>query len=194
MNKIIIMVLVLMFCAPFNSYASYSVVRESNQYRVEFENGDTLFVYTVPVKQGGIVFVHLKGGSLPVSESYRFKGIEDNNIVLEVSSAYLEKDQEKIIKLDIRSTSTEILTPFKSLPKKLAIVYVEDVKIKLKVINDNEILAEVIERRAGDPATLIASSEKAKKILGWKPEFESLEKIIIDAWKWHENNPDGYND
>lgn len=52
--------------------------------------------------------------------------------------------------------------------------------------------ADVKERRAGDPATLIASSEKAKSVLGWKPEFDSLEKIIADAWRWHENNPGGY--
>ena len=47
-------------------------------------------------------------------------------------------------------------------------------------------------RRSGDPAVLIATSEKAKNILGWKPEFDSLEKIISDAWRWHSNNPNGY--
>jgi len=47
-------------------------------------------------------------------------------------------------------------------------------------------------RRPGDPAILIASSDKAKSILGWKPKFNSLEKIIADAWKWHKNNPNGY--
>lgn len=47
-------------------------------------------------------------------------------------------------------------------------------------------------RRAGDPAQLIASSEKAKKILGWKPEHDSLEEIIASAWEWHKNHPDGY--
>ena len=39
---------------------------------------------------------------------------------------------------------------------------------------------------------LIASSEKAKSVLGWKPEFDSLEKIIEDAWNWHRNNVNGY--
>ena len=48
-------------------------------------------------------------------------------------------------------------------------------------------------RRAGDPARLVASSEKAKKILGWKPEHASLEDIIADAWNWHKNHPRGYN-
>jgi len=53
--------------------------------------------------------------------------------------------------------------------------------------------AEVKERRAGDPAILIASSEKARSILGWVPDFGSLEKIISDAWRWHSNNPNGYS-
>lgn len=47
-------------------------------------------------------------------------------------------------------------------------------------------------RRAGDPAQLIASSKKAKEILGWKPEHDSLEEIIASAWKWHKNHPYGY--
>lgn len=41
------------------------------------------------------------------------------------------------------------------------------------------------ERRAGDPAVLVAASDKARQALGWKPEFESLEDIIASAWKWH---------
>lgn len=49
-------------------------------------------------------------------------------------------------------------------------------------------------RRAGDPARLVASSEKAKKILGWKPVHDNLEDIISDAWNWHKNHPNGFND
>ncbi|MGN0498127.1 MAG: UDP-glucose 4-epimerase GalE, partial [Acutalibacteraceae bacterium] len=48
------------------------------------------------------------------------------------------------------------------------------------------------ERRAGDPAILIASSDKAKKILGWKPEFDDLSTIIETASKWHSTHPNGY--
>ena len=47
-------------------------------------------------------------------------------------------------------------------------------------------------RRPGDPAVLIASSEKAMKVLGWKPEFADLNKIVETAWNWHKNNPNGY--
>lgn len=49
-------------------------------------------------------------------------------------------------------------------------------------------------RRVGDPATLVASSEKAKKILGWKPVHDSLEEIIASAWNWHKSHPNGYNE
>jgi UDP-glucose 4-epimerase len=54
--------------------------------------------------------------------------------------------------------------------------------------------AELKERRAGDPAILIASSEKAENLLGWRPQFSSLEKIIGDAWNWHRLNPEGYKE
>ena len=49
-------------------------------------------------------------------------------------------------------------------------------------------------RRAGDPARLIASSDKARKILGWQPRFDDIEKIISTAWKWHSTHPNGFND
>ena len=49
-------------------------------------------------------------------------------------------------------------------------------------------------RRPGDPPRLIASSEKIKRELGWKPQFQSLDAIIESAWKWHQKFPRGYND
>ncbi|MFD0826189.1 UDP-glucose 4-epimerase GalE [Neobacillus sp. M.A.Huq-85] len=48
------------------------------------------------------------------------------------------------------------------------------------------------ERRSGDPSTLIASSEKAKQILGWNPTRTSIREIIRDAWNWHQHHPNGY--
>lgn len=59
-------------------------------------------------------------------------------------------------------------------------------------VTGHPIPAVIAPRRAGDPATLIASSEKAKKVLGWKPEHDSLEEIIASAWKWHKNHPKGF--
>ena len=47
-------------------------------------------------------------------------------------------------------------------------------------------------RRAGDPAVLIASSEKARKVLGWNPQHADLPEIIASAWKWHSTHPNGF--
>lgn len=49
-------------------------------------------------------------------------------------------------------------------------------------------------RRAGDPAQLVASSEKAERILGWKPKYTDMESIIRTAWIWHKNHPNGFAD
>ncbi|MBY7142880.1 UDP-glucose 4-epimerase GalE [Virgibacillus sp. NKC19-3] len=59
-------------------------------------------------------------------------------------------------------------------------------------VTDNDIPTQTGERRAGDPGVLIASSEKAKSKLGWKPTRTSITKIIKDAWKWHTTHPNGY--
>ena len=49
-------------------------------------------------------------------------------------------------------------------------------------------------RRLGDPPRLIASSEKIKRELGWKPQFEDLGAIVESAWGWHQKFPNGYGD
>lgn len=54
------------------------------------------------------------------------------------------------------------------------------------------IAAKITERRSGDPARLVASSEKARNILGWHPEHADLEEIISSAWKWHSTHPNGF--
>ncbi len=50
------------------------------------------------------------------------------------------------------------------------------------------------ERRAGDPSTLIASSQKIKDTLGWEPVYSNVNDVIADAWKWHQAHPYGYDD
>lgn len=47
-------------------------------------------------------------------------------------------------------------------------------------------------RRAGDPAVLVASSERARRELGWQPSRERLQDIVSSAWQWHHNHPNGY--
>ena len=59
-------------------------------------------------------------------------------------------------------------------------------------VTGHPIPLQIGERRAGDPALLVASSEKAKNILGWEPQFTDIEVIIASAWKWHQGHPYGY--
>lgn len=71
---------------------------------------------------------------------------------------------------------------------------VKEVIETARKVTGHPIPAQISPRRAGDPAKLIASSEKARKILGWKPEHAELEEIIATAWNWHKKHPNGYND
>ncbi len=57
-----------------------------------------------------------------------------------------------------------------------------------KVIH-KDIKYSVVQRRLGDPAILVASSEKAKRILGWTPNYVELEDIVETAWQWHRQQP-----
>jgi UDP-glucose 4-epimerase len=58
-------------------------------------------------------------------------------------------------------------------------------------VTGREIVAREEPRRAGDPARLVASNERARSALGWTPK-KSLEDMIRDAWAWHQAHPDGY--
>ncbi len=59
-------------------------------------------------------------------------------------------------------------------------------------ITGHSIPEKIVARRAGDPAKLIASSQKAKEVLEWSPKRTNIEQIIEDAWSWHQSHPNGY--
>lgn len=61
-----------------------------------------------------------------------------------------------------------------------------------RAVTGREIPVRMEPRRAGDPAVLIASSERARHDLGWTPQYPQLEDIIASAWQWHEAHPRGY--
>ena len=63
-----------------------------------------------------------------------------------------------------------------------------------RAVTGTSIPAQIGSRRAGDPARLVASSDRIRKELGWKPRFSGLEQIIDSAWRWHQRHPDGYSD
>ncbi|WP_343208615.1 UDP-glucose 4-epimerase GalE [Anaerolentibacter hominis] len=69
---------------------------------------------------------------------------------------------------------------------------VKEVIETARKVTGHPIPASLEDRRGGDPAVLVASSEKAETVLGWKPEKGNLEEIIASAWNWHRNHPEGY--
>ena len=56
----------------------------------------------------------------------------------------------------------------------------------VKRVTGKDFTATLTDRRPGDPAKLVGSSNKAKGILGWKPGFDDIDTIVAHAWKWHE--------
>ncbi len=69
---------------------------------------------------------------------------------------------------------------------------VQEVIETCRQVTGHPIPAQVGPRRAGDPATLIASSDKIKRELGWEPQYPDLRTIVEHAWQWHSTHPNGY--
>ena len=71
---------------------------------------------------------------------------------------------------------------------------VQEVIDVARTVTGHPIPAKMAPRRAGDPAQLIASSEKAIKVLGWKPQYNDLNTIVASAWAWHKSHPNGFEE
>ncbi len=69
---------------------------------------------------------------------------------------------------------------------------VKEVVETARKVTGHPISAKEEPRRAGDPSMLIASSAKAREVLGWNPQYADLETIIDTAWNWHKSHPNGY--
>ena len=61
-------------------------------------------------------------------------------------------------------------------------------------VTGHAIPAENAPRRPGDPAVLVASSEKIRRELGWQPRYPELEQIVASAWEWQKKHPKGYGE
>ena len=61
-------------------------------------------------------------------------------------------------------------------------------------VTEHDIPSSDQPRREGDPARLVASSQKIRRELGWKPEHDDLRDILASAWDWHRSHPNGYED
>ncbi|MBD3328674.1 UDP-glucose 4-epimerase GalE [Candidatus Peregrinibacteria bacterium] len=69
---------------------------------------------------------------------------------------------------------------------------VKEVINAVEKVTGKKVVAEESARRAGDPAVLIADSVKIREKLGWNPKKDDIETILQDAWRWHQNKPNGY--
>ena len=63
-----------------------------------------------------------------------------------------------------------------------------------RAVTGREIEARTAPRRPGDPAVLVASSDRIRRELGWSPQFQDLRAIVASAWSWMQAHPDGYGD
>ena len=71
---------------------------------------------------------------------------------------------------------------------------VKEVIDTAREVTGRQINTRVGPRRAGDPAMLVASSEKIRRELGWEPKFQDLRVIIQSAWDWMSRHPQGYSE
>ena len=69
---------------------------------------------------------------------------------------------------------------------------VKEVVEVARKVTGHPIPQTVSPRRPGDPAQLVASSEKARTVLGWRPQYADLETIVASAWAWHKSHPNGF--
>ncbi|RJP46811.1 MAG: UDP-glucose 4-epimerase GalE [Anaerolineaceae bacterium] len=63
-----------------------------------------------------------------------------------------------------------------------------------RAVTEHDIPAVESPRREGDPARLVASSEKIRRELGWNPAHDDLREILSSAWEWHKSHPNGYQE
>lgn len=69
---------------------------------------------------------------------------------------------------------------------------VKEIIDQAKVVTNYPIESKVVARRPGDPATLVASYEKANKVLGWKIKHTDVKDMISSAWNFHKKHPKGF--
>lgn len=71
---------------------------------------------------------------------------------------------------------------------------VAEVVSAVERVTGHPVQAVRCDRRPGDPATLVASSDRIHEVLGWTPRYADLDEIIATAWRWRQRHPGGYGD
>ncbi len=70
----------------------------------------------------------------------------------------------------------------------------QEVVDTVQAVTGQQIPVKIGPRRPGDPAELIAGSERIRKELGWQPRYPDLHSIVASAWRWHQAHPHGYGE
>ena len=71
---------------------------------------------------------------------------------------------------------------------------VDEVVTAVERVTGRQVTTVRAPRRPGDPATLVASSDRIRQVLGWSPRYPDLDEIIATAWRWRQQHPGGYGD
>jgi UDP-glucose-4-epimerase GalE len=69
---------------------------------------------------------------------------------------------------------------------------VMDVLKSVERIAGKPVPSEVVARRPGDTARLVASADRIRQDLDWQPRYADLDQVVATAWEWHSRHPDGY--
>jgi UDP-glucose 4-epimerase len=105
--------------------------------------------------------------------------------------------------IHVADLATAHLLAFEALQAKEKLIYnlgngrgfsVREVIETVRRVTGHPIPARETQRRPGDPAVLVASSEKIRRELHWTPQFSGLDVIVKSAWEWRRAHPDGYGD
>jgi UDP-glucose 4-epimerase len=62
----------------------------------------------------------------------------------------------------------------------------------VRSVTGRDFAVEEVERRPGDPARLVSDSASARKVLGWRPQYDDIREIVRSAWAWRQAHPEGY--
>jgi UDP-glucose 4-epimerase len=174
--------------ADYKAYTglSYSCLRYFNAAGASKERGEHHRVEThliprvLDAAAGGLPYVDVFGTDYPTPDG---TCVRDYIHVLDIADSHVRALEE------IDRVSGEAFNVGNS--RGFSILEVIDAAER---ITDRKIPRKLGPRRPGDPAVLVASSEKLKRTLGWEASHSSLEEIIQSAWEWKQKHPRGYAD
>ncbi|MEP7037307.1 MAG: UDP-glucose 4-epimerase GalE, partial [Acidobacteriota bacterium] len=129
--------------------------------------------------QGKLPFISIFGDDYPTPDG---TAIRDYIHISDLSQAHL---------LALEHLRQNKISEFINLGNGQGFSVKEVIETARKLTGKN-IEAKIAPRRAGDPSRLVADAKKARKVLGWNPQFPDIESIIESAWAWQSAHPNGY--